>query len=256
LGFVLFYGAGHYLANPAEIVFGIGSGGMSFHGGLLGMVIAMGIVARLTGIPFLTLGDLVVIAAPVGIFLVRVANFINGELWGAVTDLPWGVVFDITGGGLEPRHPTQLYEACLEGLVLLCVLSACARKVPPRPRGSFVGIFLLLYGVFRVLIEFVRQPDAQLGYLFDGWLTMGMLLSLPMIVAGVAFLVFACRKRLPQRGLPEPLELLPEPLELSEPPPELPSGSLPEPPLEPPELSAGLPSGLPPEPPRPPQSSE
>ncbi|MDR2108211.1 MAG: prolipoprotein diacylglyceryl transferase [Coriobacteriales bacterium] len=203
LGYALFYGGDYYFSHPAEIITGIASGGMSFHGGLLGMVIAMVVVARVTRMPLLTLGDLIVIAAPIGIFLVRIANFINGELWGAPTDLPWGVIFSDTGGGTVPRHPSQLYEAALEGAVMFVILNILALKQPPRPRGSFLGLFLLLYGVFRVLVEFVRQPDAQIGYLFGDWLTMGMLLSAPMIVAGIAFLLFAHRKRLPQQGLPQ-----------------------------------------------------
>ena len=199
LGYVFFYGGGYYLANPVEIVLGISDGGMSFHGGVLGMVLAVALSARLNKIPLLTLGDLIVTAAPIGIFLVRIANFINGELWGAPTDLPWGVVFSDTGGGFQARHPTQLYEAFLEGAVLFIVLNIFARKMPEQPRGSLAGIFFILYGVFRILIEFLRQPDAQLGYLFGDWLTMGMLLSAPMIIAGAALLMYAYRKRLPRK---------------------------------------------------------
>jgi phosphatidylglycerol:prolipoprotein diacylglycerol transferase len=198
LGYVLFYGFEYYSAHPAEILM-FANGGMSFHGGVIGMVIAMIIVARITHMPALTLGDLAVITAPVGIFLVRITNFINGELWGAVTNLPWGVVFGGSAGNL-PRHPTQLYEAILEGLVIFVVLSILSRKNPPRPRGAFLGVFMVLYGVFRIAIEFVREPDIQLGYLYGGWITMGMVLSLPLIIAGVAFLVFAATTKLPQQG--------------------------------------------------------
>jgi phosphatidylglycerol:prolipoprotein diacylglycerol transferase len=148
--------------------------------------------------PFLTLADLIVIAAPVGIFLVRIANFINGELWGAVTDLPWGVVF--ASGGDLLRHPTQLYEAALEGVVILAILLVLAYRRPPLPRGSFLGLFLILYSVFRIAVEFVRQPDVQLGYLAGDWLTMGMLLSLPMAVAGVCVLLYAVKNKHPQQG--------------------------------------------------------
>ncbi|MDR2492806.1 MAG: prolipoprotein diacylglyceryl transferase [Coriobacteriales bacterium] len=198
LGYVLFYDLGRYLANPLEIA-AFSNGGMSFHGGVLGMVVALVIVARLTRVPLLTIGDLVVVAAPLGIFLVRIANFINGELWGAPTDLPWGVVFD--GAGPEPRHPTQLYEALLEGALLFVILQLAARRKPPLPRGSYVGIFMVCYGVFRIAVEFVRLPDAQLGYLLGtGLLTMGMVLSAPLVVAGACFLLYAGIRRLPQQA--------------------------------------------------------
>ena len=198
LGYCLFYGDGYYFAHPLEILM-FSQGGMSFHGGLAGAFIAGVAAAKLTHIPYLTLADLGAIAAPLGLFFGRCANVINGELWGAPTDLPWGVVF---GGsaGMMPRHPSQLYEALLEGLVIFTVLILLARKVPPRPRGTFIGVFLGLYGLFRILIEFVREPDAQLGYLFGGWLTMGQVLSLPLLVAGIALLIFANREHLPQSG--------------------------------------------------------
>ncbi len=201
LGYVLFYGDGYYLAHPLEIL-AFSQGGMSFHGGLVGLLIGGAVAARLTHIPYLTLADLGAVAAPIGLFFGRCANFVNGELWGAPTDWPIGVVF---GGaaGMMPRHPSQLYEALLEGLVIFCVLFALSRKVPPRPRGTFVGAFLLLYGVFRFLIEFVREPDVQLGYLWGGWLTMGQVLSAPLVIAGVAMLVYAAKRRLPQEG-PQP----------------------------------------------------
>ncbi|MCI2242564.1 prolipoprotein diacylglyceryl transferase [Adlercreutzia faecimuris] len=199
LGYVLFYGDGYYLAHPLDIL-AFNQGGMSFHGGLLGALLSGIPAARLTRIPFLTLADLGCIAAPVGLFFGRCANFVNGELWGAPTDAPWGVVF---GGaaGMMPRHPSQLYEALLEGVVIFCVLYALSRRVPPRPRGTFLGAFLVMYGAFRFLIEFVREPDVQLGYLWGGWLTMGQVLSAPLILAGVVVLAFAWRRRLPQRGV-------------------------------------------------------
>lgn len=198
VGYVLFYGDGYYLAHPLEIL-AFNQGGMSFHGGLVGLLLGGAVAARLTRIPFLTLADLGAIAAPVGLFFGRCANFVNGELWGAPTDWPIGVVF---GGaaGMMPRHPSQLYEAVLEGLVIFLVLFALSRRMPPRPRGTFVGAFLVLYGVFRFLIEFVREPDVQLGYLWGGWLTMGQVLSAPLIIAGVAVLVWAARAKLPQEG--------------------------------------------------------
>ena len=198
IGYVLFYGDGYYLSHPLEIL-AFNQGGMSFHGGLVGLLIGGAVAARITRIPFLALADLGSIAAPVGLFFGRCANFVNGELWGAPTDGPLGVVF---GGaaGMMPRHPSQLYEAVLEGLVIFCVLFALSRKRPPRPQGTFLGAFLVLYGIFRFLIEFVREPDVQLGYLWGGWLTMGQVLSAPLIVAGIALLIWAARTRHPQVG--------------------------------------------------------
>lgn len=198
IGYVLFYGDGYYLSHPLEIL-AFNQGGMSFHGGLVGLLIGGAVAARMTRIPFLTLADLGSIAAPIGLFFGRCANFVNGELWGAPTDGPLGVVF---GGaaGMMPRHPSQLYEAVLEGLVIFCVLFALSRKYPPRPQGTFLGAFLVLYGIFRFLIEFVREPDVQLGYLWGGWLTMGQVLSAPLIVAGIALLIYAARTRRPQAG--------------------------------------------------------
>lgn len=159
IGYVLFYGDGYYLSHPLEIL-AFNQGGMSFHGGLVGLLIGGAVAARMTRIPFLTLADLGSIAAPIGLFFGRCANFVNGELWGAPTDGPLGVVF---GGaaGMMPRHPSQLYEAVLEGLVIFCVLFALSRKRPPRPQGTFLGAFLVLYGIFRFLIEFVREPTCN-----------------------------------------------------------------------------------------------
>ena len=198
IGYVLFYGDGYYLSHPLEIL-AFNQGGMSFHGGLVGLLIGGAVAARMTRIPFLTLADLGSIAAPIGLFFGRCANFVNGELWGAPTDGPLGVVF---GGaaGMMPRHPSQLYEAVLEGLVIFCILFALSRKYPPRPQGTVLGAFLVLYGIFRFLIEFVREPDVQLGYLWGGWLTMGQVLSAPLIVAGIALLIYAARARHPQAG--------------------------------------------------------
>ena len=198
IGYVLFYGDGYYLSHPLEIL-AFNQGGMSFHGGLVGLLIGGAVAARMTRIPFLTLADLGSIAAPIGLFFGRCANFVNGELWGAPTDGPLGVVF---GGaaGMMPRHPSQLSEAVLEGIVIFCVLFALSRKRPPRPQGTFLGAFLVLYGIFRFLIEFVREPDVQLGYLWGGWLTMGQVLSAPLIVAGIALLIYAARTRHPQAG--------------------------------------------------------
>ena len=178
---------------------------MSFHGGLIGLIVAIPIAARFCHVPALTLGDLVCIAAPVGLGLVRIANFINGELWGAPTSLPWGVAFS-SGGGIY-RHPTQLYEAFLEGLVLFCLLWVLSRRRPPLSRGMYTGIFLTAYGIFRIAIEFVRQPDVQLGYLFGtGWVTMGMVLSLPMVIGGLVVFFISRWRRLPQVGQKEKQE--------------------------------------------------
>ena len=201
LGYVLFYGSGYYLQNPGEIL-AFSNGGMSFHGGLIGALLGGILAAKITRIPYLTLADIAVIGAPLGLFFGRCANFINGELWGAPTDAPWGVVFANAGG--VARHPSQLYEAVLEGLVIFIVLFALSRKQPPRSRGTFLGAFLVMYSTFRFCVEFVRLPDSQLGYLFGtGWLTMGQLLSVPLFVAGVCLIAFARVKKLPQQGQPE-----------------------------------------------------
>lgn len=204
LGYVLFYGGAEYFENPA-LILAVNNGGMSFHGGAIGMIVAALTASRILKMPFTSLGDLIVIAAPIGLFLVRIANFINGELWGAPTDAPWGVIFE--SGGAIARHPTQLYEAALEGLVLFAVLMLLARRKPPLPRGSYMGVFFVLYGVFRIAIEFVREPDVQLGYLFGDWLTMGMVLSAPMVLIGAALLVYAAKTKQPQTGLPAAVEV-------------------------------------------------
>lgn len=196
IGYVLFYGAGYYLAHPLSILM-LNEGGMSFHGGLVGAVVGGAIACRSAGLDVRSMADMTICGAPFGIFLVRCANFVNGELWGKPCDLPWAVVFSV---GDVPRHPSQLYEALLEGVVMFCVLWALSRRVPPRPQGTFLGTFLLLYGVFRFCIEFVRLPDAQLGYLAFGWLTMGQVLSVPLVVIGAVELVLAARRQWPQCG--------------------------------------------------------
>lgn len=199
LGYVLFYGKGYYFAHP-EAILAFNQGGMSFHGGLIGALVSGIVAAKLTRIPYLTLADLICIGAPLGLFFGRCANFINGELWGAPTDAAWGVVF---GGaaGMMPRHPSQLYEAFLEGIVIFTVLYLLSRHEPPYPRGTFLGSFLVMYGVFRFLIEFVREPDVQLGYLWNGWLTMGQILSVPFVLVGIGLLVYAIVMKKPQQGL-------------------------------------------------------
>jgi phosphatidylglycerol:prolipoprotein diacylglycerol transferase len=199
LGYVIFYGKGYYLAHPLSIVM-LNEGGMSFHGGLVGAVVGTYLANRsLNGLTFATIADLICCGAPLGLFFGRCANFVNGELWGKETSLPWGVMFDDTGGGAVYRHPSQLYEALLEGVVLFCVQYALSRRLPPRPQGTFVGTFLVFYGCVRFLIEFVRLPDAHMGYLAWGWLTMGQVLSLPLIVLGIVLLAFSARRNEPQR---------------------------------------------------------
>ena len=201
LGYVLFYGDGYYLAHP-EKIFAFNEGGMSFHGGLIGALLSGLVAGRLTGIPYLTLADLGCIGAPLGLLFGRCANFINGELWGAPTDAPWGVVFGGAAGTMA-LHPSQLYEALLEGVVIFAALYLLSRRLPPRPRGTFLGLFLVMYGCFRFLVEFVREPDVQLGYLWGGWLTMGQLLSAPLVAVGAGVLVYALVVKKPQQGLPE-----------------------------------------------------
>jgi len=183
LGYVLFYNPAYYFSNPLAIP-AVWDGGMSFHGGILGTTIAMIWFARSRGIKVWSMFDTVAAGVPVGLGVVRVANFINDELWGRVSDVAWAVRFP-NGGGL-PRHPSQLYEAFLEGFVLFFVLLLLVwvgKKL--KAPGFIAGTFVLGYGLSRIVVEFFREPDAQLGYLFGGWLTMGMILSLPMVIIGL-----------------------------------------------------------------------
>lgn len=196
LFYVVFYGDGYYLVHPLE-VFAVNEGGMSFHGGLVGGIVGGTIACRIYKISAWTVADLAVCGAPLALMLGRFANFVNGELWGKPTDLPWGVVFGGAAGTM-PRHPSQLYEALLEGIVLFCVLQFLSRRKPVLPQGTFMGTFVMGYGIVRLLIEFVRVPDAQLGYLLGGVITMGQLLSLPLVVAGAVLIVYARRKARPQ----------------------------------------------------------
>jgi phosphatidylglycerol:prolipoprotein diacylglycerol transferase len=188
-GYVLFYNPSYFAAHPWEVL-QLWKGGMSFHGGFLGCVLAVGLFARYRGIPFLSLADVTCAVAPIGIFLGRIANFINGELWGRPTDVPWAMVFP--SGGPLPRHPSQLYEALLEGLVLLAVLAALMRAGALKRPGFITGAFALGYGAARSICELFREPDPQLGFLWGG-LTMGVLLSLPLMLAGIAFMAWAMR---------------------------------------------------------------
>lgn len=180
LGYVLFYDLPAYIHNPLEIL-KIWHGGMSFHGGLLGVVAAFWLYGRANGRPFLQISDFVAPLVPQAIFWGRIGNFINGELWGKPTDLPWAFIFPHADA--LPRHPSQLYEALLEGLVLFIALWIYSSK--PRKLGAVSGFFAIGYGVFRFAIEFVRLPDAHIGYLAFGWLTMGQLLCLPLIAVGI-----------------------------------------------------------------------
>ncbi len=186
LGYVLFYDLPVYINDPMEIV-RIWNGGMSFHGGLLGVLGAFWYFARTRGRTFLEVSDFIAPLIPQGLFFGRLGNFINGELWGKVSDVPWAIVFP--GAGPLPRHPSQLYEAALEGLLLFIMVWVFSLK--PRKVGAVSGLFALGYGVFRFAVEFVRMPDVQLGYLAFGWLTMGQLLCVPLILAGAWLL---CRK--------------------------------------------------------------
>ena len=188
LGYVLFYKPAFYFANPGEIV-KTWEGGMSFHGGLLGVIIAIMVFARIKKINQWYIADNVACVVPIGLGLVRIANFINGELWGRPTDLPWGMVFP-TGGDV-PRHPSQLYESFMEGLVLFVVINLLWRNQKIRNRlGFLTGAFCIGYGIVRIVGEFFREPDAHLGFLYGG-ATMGQLLSIPMVIAGIIFIVRA-----------------------------------------------------------------
>ncbi len=211
IGYILFYDLPTYLAHPLQ-VFKVWEGGMSFHGGLLGVLLAAWWWARRQRLHFFDVMDFVAPLVPAGLGFGRLANFVNGELWGKYTGTNWGVIFpttdpNMTHLGLDAaqlqaqyaagvldrfaRHPTQLYEALLEGLVLFCVLWAYSRK--PRPRYAVSGLFALLYGAFRFAVEFVRVPDQQLQYLAFDWLTMGQLLSLPLVALGL-FLLWLSRR--------------------------------------------------------------
>ncbi|MCE9649466.1 MAG: prolipoprotein diacylglyceryl transferase [Parvibaculum sp.] len=183
IGYVLVYDSVDYIAHPLEI-FAVWHGGMSFHGGAFGVLIGLAVFAWRNGIPMLSLFDLASAAAPIGSFFGRIANFINGELWGRPTDMPWGVIFPT--GGPMPRHPSQIYQACLEGLLLFVILRVLTHYFDALKRpGTVWGAFIAGYGVMRIAAEHFREPDAQLGYLYGGWLTMGMLLSIPMVVVGL-----------------------------------------------------------------------
>ena len=190
IGYALFYGSGSLFDDPLR-VFRIWEGGMSFHGGFLGVVIAMWFLCRNHKIEFAGLVDFIAPLAPVGLALGRLGNFINQELWGRPADVPWAMVFPNDPSGLA-RHPSQLYQFAMEGMLLFVILFWFTRT--PRPRWSAAGLFLLGYGVFRSAAEFFRQPDAHIGFDALGWLTRGQLLSLPMIIIGAAIIIWAYRR--------------------------------------------------------------
>jgi phosphatidylglycerol:prolipoprotein diacylglycerol transferase len=187
LGYILFYKAGFYFSHPLEI-FKVWEGGMSFHGGFLGVLLAVALFCWRRKKRWIEVMDLIAPAVPVGLAAGRLGNFINGELPGRVTDVPWGVVF--RGVGDAPRHPSQLYQFALEGVALFALLWWFSSK--PRPRGQVSGVFLIGYGVFRFLVEFAREPDSFLGFLALG-MTMGQWLCLPMIAGGIALFVWSRR---------------------------------------------------------------
>lgn len=191
LGYVLFYNLPYYAAHPLEIV-AAWNGGMAFHGGLIGTAIGMWIFARRAGVRFLSVADGVAAVVPIGLFLGRIANFIKPELWGRETDVPWAMVFP--GAGPDPRHPSQLYEAGLEGIGLFILLAVAIRLGALKRPGLSTGLFTAGYALARIVSEFFRQPDAQLGFLFGG-ATMGMLLSLPLLALGLGLIAYALRAR-------------------------------------------------------------
>ena len=215
IGYVVFYGFDSFLHDPL-FLFKITQGGMSFHGGLLGVIAAMAWFARKTGRSFWQVSDFAAPLAPIGLCLGRIGNFIGGELWGRQADVPWAMIFpnSIEPGGWRSaelrdawmngsldhlaRHPSQLYQAALEGLALFVIMAIYSRV--PRPAGAVSGLFLAGYGCFRFFVEFYRQPDSQIGFLAGGWLTMGMVLSLPMIATGLLFMFMAYRKPGTEQG--------------------------------------------------------
>ena len=198
LGYVLFYNFHYFCEYPLKI-FAVWEGGMSFHGGLLGVIVATILFAKKRQINILTMGDILACVAPIGLFLGRLANFVNGELFGRVSHaVPWVMYFP--QGGPEPRHPSQLYEAACEGVVLFIVLNTLWWFFPKyrQRNGFFSGIFLLLYGLMRLGLEFFREPDFQLGFIFE-YITMGQILCVPMIVFGIMFLNYAAPRSILKR---------------------------------------------------------
>lgn len=194
LGYALFYDMPAYIADPGKIL-RVWEGGMSFHGGFIGVMLAAWIFARRNQLRFFTLMDFIAPLVPLGLGSGRIGNFINGELWGKATDVPWAMIFPT--GGFVARHPSQLYQFAMEGVLLFIILWLFSSK--PRPTMAVSGVFALCYGIFRFIAEFFRVPDAQLGYLAWDWLTMGQILCLPMILVGVLLLWLAYRNQ-PRQG--------------------------------------------------------
>ncbi len=199
LGYMLFYDWSGLVADPLSL-FKIWNGGMSFHGGLLGVTVAVLLFARRIHRPVFIVSDFLAPLVPLGLAAGRVGNFINGELWGRITDVPWGMVYPHAGP--EPRHPSVVYEFFLEGIVLFIILWLYSSK--PRPTMAVSGLFLLGYGCFRFMIEFFRQPDVQLGFVAFDWLTMGQLLSIPMILVGAGLMIAAYCRCSPVYKTPSP----------------------------------------------------
>ncbi|MCS6757810.1 MAG: prolipoprotein diacylglyceryl transferase [Candidatus Devosia euplotis] len=194
VGYVLFYNLPFYLANPTQIINTL-DGGMSYHGGMIGLMLAAIVFTRSKKGNWLSALDLIASVSAIGIFLVRIANFINAELYGAPTALPWGVIFPTDPEQL-PRHPSQLYEAALEGLLLFLVIRVFTHAFYSLRRpGLVAGVFGIGYGLSRIAVEFVRLPDPQLGYLYGGWLTMGMVLSLPLVLGGIGFVSYVATRK-------------------------------------------------------------
>ncbi len=208
IGSILFYNTSVLWTDPLE-VFKAWHGGMSFHGGLIGVSIGLILFARINKINVLRLGDLTAPCVPIGLFFGRIANFINGELWGRPTTLPWGIIFPRAGP--EPRHPSQLYEASLEGITLFLILlwATHGRKLLPR-QGMLCGLFLTFYGLFRIALENVREPDRDMPH-FPFGLTMGIMLSAPMVLAGLALIAYALRPSSLAVGAAEPTALVAPP---------------------------------------------
>ena len=189
-GYVIFYHFDYFVSDPLWL-FRVWDGGMSFHGGLIGVLVAMWLYGRTLGKGFIQVTDFLAPMVPLGLGLGRIGNFIGGELWGRATDVPWAMVFPTDPSQLA-RHPSQLYQFSLEGMVLFAVLWCYSAR--PRPRMAVSGLFLVVYGLARIAVEFVREPDAQLGFIAFDWLTMGQLLSVPMVAVGAAMMFWAYRR--------------------------------------------------------------
>lgn len=190
VGYMLFYDLPNFLHNPLTL-FAVWDGGMSFHGGLLGVIISMCLYGRKIHKTFFEIGDYIAPLVPIGLAAGRIGNFINGELWGRITNVPWGMVYPKAGP--LPRHPSELYEFLLEGVVLFIILWTYSAK--PRPRMAVSALFLICYGAFRFIAEFFRQPDVQKGFIAFNWMTMGQLLSLPMIIIGIGLMIWAYKRQ-------------------------------------------------------------